>query len=61
MKIAMIQKNYIVGDFTGNMEKISAAIEANKNADMIVFSELCVSGYYPWDLLETYIKLKYMD
>lgn len=51
MKIAMIQKNYTIADFTGNIEKMKSAIEANKNADMIVFSELCVSGYYPWDLM----------
>lgn len=51
MKIAMIQKNYTIADFTGNLEKIRNAIEVNKNADMIVFSELCISGYYPWDLM----------
>lgn len=47
----MIQKNYTIADFSGNLEKMKSAIEANKNADMIVFSELCVSGYYPWDLM----------
>jgi len=51
MKIAMIQKNYTIADFDGNIEKIMKAVEANKNVDMIVFSELCVSGYYPWDLM----------
>jgi len=48
---AMIQKNYTIADFDGNIEKIMKAVEANKNVDMIVFSELCVSGYYPWDLM----------
>lgn len=51
MKIAMIQKNYTIADFEGNIQKIRAAIQSNKEADMIVFSELCVSGYYPWDLM----------
>lgn len=51
MKIAMIQKNYTVADFEGNLDKITKAIKNNQNADMIVFSELCVSGYYPWDLM----------
>ena len=51
MKIAMIQKNYTIADFDGNMVKIKSAIDANKEADMIVFSELCISGYYPWDLM----------
>ena len=47
----MIQKNYTIADFDGNMVKIKSAIDANKEADMIVFSELCISGYYPWDLM----------
>ena len=47
----MIQKNYTIADFDGNIEKIMKAVEANKDTDMIVFSELCVSGYYPWDLM----------
>ena len=51
MKIAMIQKNYTIADFSGNLSKIKASIEANKSADMIIFSELCISGYYPWDLM----------
>lgn len=51
MKIAMIQKNYTVADFDGNLKKITQAIMNNKDADMIVFSELSVSGYYPWDLM----------
>lgn len=51
MKIAMIQKNYTIADFDGNIEKIMKAVEENKDTDMIVFSELCVSGYYPWDLM----------
>ncbi len=51
MKIAMIQNNYIVGDFEGNFKKIEKSILENSKQDMIVFSELCVSGYYPWDLI----------
>lgn len=51
MKIAMCQNNYIVGDFSGNLNKIINNCEKNKNADLIVFSELCLSGYYPWDLI----------
>lgn len=52
MKIAMIQKNYIVGDFVGNSDKIiEASKKYNQKADLIVFSELCLCGYYPWDLM----------
>ncbi len=51
MKIAMIQNNYIVGDFEGNLEKIKKSIVDHSQSDMIVFSELSMSGYYPWDLI----------
>lgn len=54
MRIALAQINYIIGNFEFNYNKISAAIEkakANK-VDLIVFSELCVCGYPPHDLLE---------
>lgn len=52
MKIAMIQNNYIIADFEGNMQKIIQNCRGNSAADLIVFSELCLSGYYPWDLME---------
>ncbi len=54
MKIALAQLNYRIGDFDDNAEKISRAIQRAKNeqADLIVFSELAVTGYYPHDLLE---------
>lgn len=47
----MIQNNYTVGDFEGNTKKIISSCKTNEAADMIVFSELCLSGYYPWDLV----------
>lgn len=54
MKIALAQLNYIIGDFTFNTQKIISAIrEAKaKNADLVVFAELCVCGYPPRDFLE---------
>jgi len=54
MKIALAQLNYIIGDFEGNSRKITDAIERAKRmaADLAVFSELAVTGYYPHDLLE---------
>ena len=54
MKIGLAQINPIVGDLAGNSEKIiqyaSRAKEAG--ADLVVFPELCVTGYPPQDLLE---------
>lgn len=52
MKIALAQLNYKIGDFEGNYKKIEHAVlnESNR-ADLIVFSELCLSGYFPRDLL----------
>lgn len=53
MKIAFAQQNYSIGDFGKNATKISKAIfEAReKKTDLIVFSELCLCGSFPYDLL----------
>ena len=54
MKVALAQLNYTIGDFHGNSEKIITHILKAKaeGADLVVFSELSVTGYYPHDLLE---------
>ena len=54
MKVALAQLNYTIGDFEGNAAKIITNIQKAKNAgaDLVVFSELSVTGYYPHDLLE---------
>ena len=54
MKVALAQLNYTIGDFEGNSAKIVDHINKAKNegADLVVFSELSVTGYYPHDLLE---------
>ena len=54
MKVAFAQLNYTIGDFPGNSGKIIQHIEKAKNesADLVIFSELSVTGYYPHDLLE---------
>jgi NAD+ synthase (glutamine-hydrolysing) len=54
MKIALAQINPIIGDFAHNTEKIIAAAERaiDLSCDLIVFSELIISGYPPRDLLE---------
>ncbi len=54
MKIALAQLNYHIGNFEKNTEKIIRHILRAKEegADLVVFSELSVTGYYPHDLLE---------
>lgn len=54
IKIALAQLNFHVGNFDSNKKKIIAAIqEAEKQgSDLVVFSELCISGYPPRDFLE---------
>jgi NAD+ synthase (glutamine-hydrolysing) len=54
MKVALAQLNYTIGDFEGNSAKIIQYINKAKNegVDLVVFSELSVTGYYPHDLLE---------
>ena len=53
IKIAIGQINTTVGDLEGNKKRIlSCAQEAvGKNADLIVFPELSITGYPPEDLL----------
>lgn len=54
MKIALAQFNPTVGDFEGNRKRIlELAREAKvSGADVAVFSELCLCGYPPQDLIE---------
>jgi NAD+ synthase/NAD+ synthase (glutamine-hydrolysing) len=54
MKIGLAQINPTIGAFKENTEKMMAFIEKAKSlsCDLIVFSELAVSGYPPRDFLE---------
>lgn len=54
MKIALCQLNFKIADFEGNSLKIISAIKEakQKNAELVVFSELSVCGYPPLDMLE---------
>lgn len=54
MKITLAQLNYHIGNFARNKELICNAIRKAKQdeSDIIIFSELCVSGYPPLDLLD---------
>ncbi|MBD3749905.1 MAG: NAD+ synthase [Sphingobacteriales bacterium] len=54
MKIALAQLNYHIGNFEANTQKIIQTLnsEKAKETDLVVFAELCVSGYPPRDFLE---------
>ena len=53
MKIALVQRNYTVGDLCGNAAKIAGAVREARaaGADLVVTSELALTGYPPRDLL----------
>jgi len=54
MKIALAQFNPTVGDFEGNRARIvdMARIAKAGGAELAVYSELCLCGYPPQDLIE---------
>jgi NAD+ synthase (glutamine-hydrolysing) len=54
MRITIAQLNYHIGNFPRNIELICRAIRNAKaqKSDLIIFSELCISGYPPLDLLD---------
>ena len=54
MRIALAQINPTVGDFAGNLAKITEFVEraAAEGAELVMFPELATCGYWPADLLE---------
>jgi NAD+ synthase (glutamine-hydrolysing) len=56
MKFTVAQLNYHIGNFSGNKNLICNAIRKAKaeGSDLIVFSELCIPGYPPLDLLDRF-------
>lgn len=54
MKIAIAQVNNTIGAFDENLQKISVLYQqaADSGAGLVVFPELCLTGYPPQDLLE---------
>jgi NAD+ synthase (glutamine-hydrolysing) len=54
MKIALAQLNYHIGDFAGNLARITRAVAeaGEQGANLVMFSELSICGYPPLDLLE---------
>jgi len=52
MRVSMVQENFVVGDIPGNYNKIVKHWDALENkSDLIIFSELCLTGYPAMDLL----------
>jgi len=51
LKVSLAQVDYTVNDFDQNAARIEAVIASAGSTDLIVFSELALSGYYPQDLL----------
>ena len=53
LRTGIAQINAVVGDFRGNADKIEAYIEKARAAacGLVVFPELCLTGYPPEDLL----------
>ena len=53
MKITLAQLNPIVGDVKGNLARLQqeCVVAAQAKSDLIIFSELYLTGYPPRDLL----------
>ena len=53
MRLALAQINSVVGDIDGNASRVVEWLERarSENADLVLFPELCVTGYPPEDLL----------
>ena len=54
MKLALCQVDTVVGDFSGNIDRITNAVikAAPSDPDLVVFPEMCLCGYPPMDLLD---------
>ena len=54
LRITIAQLNPTVGDIAGNVSRMAeaAARAAHEQADLLVFPELSLCGYYPGDLLD---------
>ncbi|MDU0458965.1 MAG: NAD+ synthase [Geobacteraceae bacterium] len=52
LRILMAQMNYIVGDIAGNVSRMIDIVNFHgRDVDLILFSELAATGYYPYDFI----------
>lgn len=58
LKIALAQINPTVGDLSKNVAKILEFADQETSADLIIYPELCLTGYSPEDLL---LSANFMD
>ncbi len=54
LRITLAQLNFTVGDIEGNVTRMVTAARqaASEQADLVVFTELALCGYYPGDMLD---------
>ncbi|MCD6471158.1 NAD+ synthase [bacterium] len=54
MKISIAQLDPIIGDIVGNVQKIKETLKTvkEKKSDLVIFSEMFITGYPPRDLLQ---------
>lgn len=54
MRVALVQTDPLIGDFSGNVKKIEEFIQQARGAgcDLVVFPEMALLGYPPRDLLD---------
>lgn len=54
MRVTIVQADPTVGDIDGNVEKVRRVLEGipEQSTDLVIFSELFLTGYPPMDLLE---------
>ncbi|MBF0510354.1 MAG: NAD+ synthase, partial [Deltaproteobacteria bacterium] len=54
MKIGLAQIDPTIGDFEGNRHRMTAMADRAKagGCDLVVFSEMTITGYPPRDLLD---------
>jgi NAD+ synthase len=58
LKVALAQLDPLVGDISGNLDRVRKAREEAGGADLLVFPEMFVSGYPPEDLV---LKSAFLD
>ena len=49
MNIKIAQLNYTAGDINGNVDKMLKVVSECEDIDLLVFSEMSLTGYPIWD------------
>jgi NAD+ synthase (glutamine-hydrolysing) len=63
LKLTLAQLNFTIGDIEGNVALMLDAAQAAAacESELLVFSELALTGYYPGDLLDEQVFLQRVD